>query len=158
MHVPENGTNLVQSTIILHLYAALLLGDESGALLEILMILKVTKVSLVHLARHLLKVFEDSHLILLSFLAQESLIVIFVINQPMLSGVLGINRCWVTSEEDLAGVKFLKHFIMFLKFLSHFLDSLSFQGIEIWEVDCRRHHIAGIEALEGAVTLSYLEG
>ena len=125
MHIPENGADLVQSTIVLDPDAALLLGDQPCTLLEILLILKVTKVGLVHLSGHLLEVLEDAYLILLSLLAQEGLIVILVVDQPMLSGVLSVDRYWVTPEEDLALMKFLEHFIMLLKLLRHLLNPFS---------------------------------
>ena len=75
----------------------------------------------------------------------------------MLSGVLDVDGFWVTSEEDLAGMKFLKHLILLLKFQSHFLDPLSFQSIEIWDIYSVTEHIAGIEALEATIHLSQLK-
>ena len=117
MHVLEYGTYLVECAVILLLDAALILGDQPRTLLEVLLILSISQVSLVHLAGHLFEVLKDTHLVLLAILAEEGLEVVLVVNQPVMSRVLYVDGGGVTPQENLAGVKLLEHLIVLLQFL-----------------------------------------
>ena len=151
MHVLEYGTNLVECAVILLLDAALILGDQPRTLLEVLLILSISQVSLVHLAGHLFEVLKDTHLVLLAILAEEGLEVVLVVNQPVMCGVLYVDGGGVTPQENLAGVKLLEHLIVLLQFLGELLQSLGFEDFEVREVDCGGHHVLRVEPLVGTL-------
>ena len=157
MHVLEDGTNLVECAVVLLLDAALILGDQTRTLLEVLLILHIPKVSLVHLAGHLLEVLKDTHLVLLAVFAQEGLKVVLVVNQPVMCCVLRVNGGGVTPQENFAGVKLLEHLIVLLQFLGELLESLGFEDFEVRKVDCRGHHVLGVESLV-ATLIRHVEG
>ena len=104
VHVLENGAYLVECAVVLLLDAALILGDQSRTLLEVLLILHIPEVSFVHLAGHLFEVLKDTHLVLLAVLAQEGLKVVLVVNQSVMCCVLRVDGGGITPQENLAGV------------------------------------------------------
>jgi len=112
MYILEYSSNLVQSLVIF-LFASLSIFRYSPiASLKKLFIFHQSQICLRHLSTHILEIFKDSGLILVTFLVQKQLVVIFVILKSFISSLLLFFRPWISSNKSFTIMKLFKDFIM----------------------------------------------
>lgn len=117
MNILKDSTDLIESTIISLLASLSILWHQACTRSEILLVLHNSEVSFVHLARHVLKVFEDANLVLFILPIKECVIRVLIVLDALLRSYVDIKWRRVTPLENLIAMKFFEEFIVKLQLL-----------------------------------------
>ena len=117
VNILKDCADLIQSAIISLLATLAILRNQSGTWSEILFVFLYPKVSLVHLASHILEVFKDAYLVLLIFPIKESLVGVLIVLNAFICRLVDVKWCRIASLEDSVSVELLKQLIVKLLLL-----------------------------------------